>query len=201
MSEPDTFIARWSRLKSESGLEEGGTDEKRAAETPSLPAFDPASLPPIESIGPDSDIRLFLQAGVPEELVRAALRTTWTADRSIRDFIGIAESQWDFNEPTAIPGFGPLGAGDCARVAQVLASLHDGIEEVSDSPGVVTQPASTRPAVVARGASTRPEPECFEAVDAAQFAPAPAENSQDTDPEPQVAEMRARRSHGGALPR
>jgi TorA maturation chaperone TorD len=33
-------------------------------------------------------------------------------DPAIRDFIGIAESQWDFNDPTAMPGFGPLTAGN-----------------------------------------------------------------------------------------
>ena len=78
------------------------------ADMPSPSVFDPASLPPIQSIVADSDIRLFLQAGVPAELTRAALRSAWTADPAIRDFIGIAESQWDFNDPATIPGFGSI---------------------------------------------------------------------------------------------
>jgi hypothetical protein len=67
-----------------------------------------SSLPPIESITADTDVTAFLEAGVPAELTRAALRRAWTIDHSIRDFIGIAENQWDFNDPDGIPGFGPL---------------------------------------------------------------------------------------------
>ena len=77
-----------------------------AAEPPA--AFDPASLPPIESIDASTDIRAFLAPGVPVELSRAALRRAWTSDPTIRDFIGIAENQWDFTNPDAIPGFGAL---------------------------------------------------------------------------------------------
>ena len=128
MSEPESFVARWSRLKSGSGLGGSGVDEKGAAEAsrrsePRPPRFRSGRPAPLESIGADSDIRQFLQAGVPVELARAALRSAWAADPSIRDFIGIAESQWDFNEPAAIPGFGSLGARDCALAAQLLASL------------------------------------------------------------------------------
>ena len=87
MSESENFLSRWSRLKRESGSEESGIDEKQTAdalpdaEIPSSAAFDPASLPPIESIVADSDIRQFLQAQVPEELTRAALlRVLWLYD-------------------------------------------------------------------------------------------------------------------------
>ena len=76
------------------------------------PPFDPATLPSIESITAGSDIRAFLQSGVPAELTKAALRRAWTTDPAIRDFIGMAENQWDFTDPTAMPGFGPLQAGD-----------------------------------------------------------------------------------------
>jgi hypothetical protein len=41
-------------------------------------------------------------------LTRAALRQAWASDPAIRDFVGIAENQWDFNDPTAMPGFGPM---------------------------------------------------------------------------------------------
>ncbi len=89
------------------------------------PAFDPASLPPIESITAGSDIRAFLQSGVPADLTKAALRRVWTTDPAIRDFIGIAENQWDFTDPTAMPGFGPLEATDDVRelVAQAMGKL------------------------------------------------------------------------------
>jgi Protein of unknown function (DUF3306) len=74
-------------------------------------AFDPASLPPVESISGSTDIRSFLLPGVPAALTQAALRRAWTTDPAIRDFIGIAD-QLDFTDPTGIPGFGPLTAAD-----------------------------------------------------------------------------------------
>jgi hypothetical protein len=70
--------------------------------------FDPASLPPIESIAADTDIRAFLAPGVPPELARAALRRAWAADPKIRDFVGLADYDWDFNAPGSMAGFGPL---------------------------------------------------------------------------------------------
>ena len=121
MSEQEEFLARWMRLKQE----RGGEARPEAAETeptevgkssPPVPigsesaSVAPESLPPIESITDQSDVRPFLQSGVPTELVRGALRAAWTTDPAIRDFVGIAESQWDFNDPSAMPGFGPLAA-------------------------------------------------------------------------------------------
>ena len=109
MSEHEDFLSRWSRLKRES---EPTVDTAPGTDTAPAAVFDVATLPPIESIVADSDIRPFLALGVPAELTRAALRSAWAADPAIRDFIGIAESQWDFNDPAAIPGFGPLGVAE-----------------------------------------------------------------------------------------
>jgi hypothetical protein len=63
---------------------------------------------------------------VPAELTRAALRRAWTSDPAIRDFIGIAENQWDFNDPDGIPGFGPLPATESvpAVFTQVSSKLE-----------------------------------------------------------------------------
>src|ERR1700674_979013 len=116
MSDSESFLSRWSRLKHESEVTSPDTDvasqdKDVPSAAPSSPAFDPASLPPIESIVADSDIRQFLQEGVPPELTRAALRSAWSADPAIRDFVGIAENQWNFND-NCIPGFGPIEAPD-----------------------------------------------------------------------------------------
>jgi hypothetical protein len=54
------------------------------------------ALPPIESIGAESDIRCFLAPGVPVELTRAALRRAWVVDPRIRDFVGLSENSSDF---------------------------------------------------------------------------------------------------------
>jgi TorA maturation chaperone TorD len=94
-----------------------------AASSSTSPRFDPASLPPLQSITAATDIRLFLGSNVPVELTKAALRRTWVTDPTIRDFVGIAENQWDFNDPTAMPGFGPLGANDVSAVARAQQTL------------------------------------------------------------------------------
>jgi TorA maturation chaperone TorD len=137
MSRSENIMSRWSRMKQESAghVEPDGSssepkpidaipgDSKAAAVatpatvSPASPAFDPASLPPLQSITIGTDIRSFLASNVPVELTNAALRRAWAADPAIRDFIGIAENQWDFNDPTAMPGFGPLTGNDVARLA------------------------------------------------------------------------------------
>jgi Protein of unknown function (DUF3306) len=148
MSEPENFIARWSRRKREAAQDADATkpaaapaptaesehpDEGRRKETdaapadggalqPSEAAFDPTKLPPIETITAESDIRAFLAPGVPPELTRAALRRAWATDPKIRDFVGLSENSWDFNAPGAMAGFGPLEMTDelRAQVAQMV---------------------------------------------------------------------------------
>ena len=87
---------------------------------------DLSGLPSIEAIAANTDVRGFLQSRVPNELTRAALRKAWTSDPAIRDFIGIAENQWDFNDPNAIPGFGPLEmtGNETAFLTQVLGKFE-----------------------------------------------------------------------------
>lgn len=148
MSGSENFAARWSRLKRATAKEQqeaaaaqpspqpaqaapAGDTGARAgsdrADKPSEAPFDPKSLPPIDSITAETDIKAFLQAGVPKDLTRAALRRAWTADPAIRDFIGLAENQWDFTDPAGIPGFGPLEATDDVRqlVARAMGQLDD----------------------------------------------------------------------------
>jgi uncharacterized protein DUF3306 len=129
---PENFVSRWARLKRNADARPGpelASDGPQAddavvaieadavcghaqdRETIDEP-FDLASLPSVETITVDTDIRGFLQSRVPVELTRAALRRAWASDPAIRDFIGIAENQWDFNDPHAMPGFGPLQGND-----------------------------------------------------------------------------------------
>jgi hypothetical protein len=128
MSEPEKFLERWSRRKheadDESSAPEKGldveapaqpvADEKKASVQASEnddPPFDLSTLPSLESIGAKSDVRAFMQAGVPPEVKHAALRRAWSADPDIRDFIGLVENGWDFNDPHGVPGFGPMPEG------------------------------------------------------------------------------------------
>src|SRR6516165_6345197 len=137
MSEPENFIARWSRRKREAAEDAEATksstapdataesahpiEDQRESDAPRTrsgasepPEFapDPTKLPPIETITAETDIRAFLAPGVPPELTRAALRRAWAADPKIRDFVGLADYDWDFNAPGAMTGFGSLEMTD-----------------------------------------------------------------------------------------
>ncbi|HRK24444.1 MAG TPA: DUF3306 domain-containing protein [Beijerinckiaceae bacterium] len=130
MSRNEGFLSRWSARKL-APPEPAAKPGEAAAEQPSKeePAqtgepFDPASLPSIDSLVADSDIRPFLRAGVPEALKTAALRRMWVSDPAIRDYIGPADFQWDFNTPGALAGFGELPQG--TDIVRMLSDLGEG---------------------------------------------------------------------------
>lgn len=142
MTEPENFLERWSKRKLAKGEPEIAAHEEnppRAEENepatsvpiagndagaPQDKGLDLGSLPPIESIGADTDVTAFLRPGVPPELTRAALRRAWSTDPAIRDFVGLVENGWDFNDPQAMGGFGPIDAGEVARLAgQIIGAL------------------------------------------------------------------------------
>jgi hypothetical protein len=77
---------------------------------------DLAHLPSIDSINATTDIRSFLAPGVPLEIVRAALRRAWVTDPRIRDFRELQENDWDFSNPSGIPGFGRLEIANDVKV-------------------------------------------------------------------------------------
>lgn len=90
---------------------------KGEAEETELSVFDPQSLPSVDSIVADTDIRGFLAPGVPEDLKRAALQRMWRADPAIRDFIGLSENSWDFNATGGPHGFEPLEVTEQLKAA------------------------------------------------------------------------------------
>src|SRR3954453_18663799 len=162
MSEED-FLKRWSRRKREVSKEDAAARPPApvASQTPDAAGkaetqFDPASLPSIESITALSDVTAFLQAGVPAELTRAALRHVWTADPSIRDFVGLAENAWDFTDPNAMPGFGPLEATEevrrmIARVVGEIGRAAQPAEEDLTGPRPVDAESSNNPNALTLG--------------------------------------------------
>lgn len=164
MTSPENFVSRWARLKSGSDIEPKTESAGHEAvvsvgiERPSVPQqdelteepFDPVSLPSIETFAVDTDIRGFLQTNVPAALTRAALRRAWASDPAIRDFVGIAENQWDFNDPTAMPGFGPMQEMD--DVPALLARALGGRDKLADMiPQIPAPGESALPAVTDRG--------------------------------------------------
>jgi hypothetical protein len=94
---------------------------------PPEPQFDLKELPPIESITAATDIRPFLAPGVPVDIARAALRRAWSADPRIRDFVGLADYDFDYHAVGGAAGFGPLEMTDELRraVARILGEVAD----------------------------------------------------------------------------
>src|SRR5258705_9628428 len=126
----EPFLARWLRRKQQavegadaraaeaaptgtSSAEPASSEENpiadelakqlAAMETPAELPFEPAALPPIQSITAETDIRAFLAPGVPPELKLEALRRAWAADPTIREFAGLAAYAWAYNTPGWMP--------------------------------------------------------------------------------------------------
>ena len=145
----ERFLERWSRRKRLAARDVAGED----AAPPVGPAaagaaVDPSCLPPIDAINAASDLRAFLAPGVPVELTRAALRKAWMADPAIRDFIEIAENQWDFASPNSVPGFGMLDLTPDLRrlIADLCGEPGDAgrggdPERVAETPGAANSAA------------------------------------------------------------
>ncbi len=185
------FLGRWSRRKREAlrGVEEPEAEAPSPAEAEpkALPAFDPASLPPLETLTEASDFTAFLRAEVPAALRQAALRRAWRLDPAIRDFTGPADYAWDYNAPDGVPGFAHALGGD---VKKLLAQAIGALEELAaEEPAAEAPPGEVilEPPAVAEPVPVEPEPE------------APARllaEVEDPPPEPRLP----RRRHGGAVP-
>ncbi|MBI4273267.1 MAG: DUF3306 domain-containing protein [Rhizobiales bacterium] len=151
MSEPENFLARWSRRKLDD--EESVTTDKAdnkarqpiqpasvptkdaaTSEGKTEPAFDLSKLPSLDSITADTDIRAFWLPGVPESLRHAALRRAWMADPGIRDFVGLAEYAWDFTATDSMRGFGPLDPAEVPRlIREFLLPREAEVPKVEDA--------------------------------------------------------------------
>src|ERR1700722_2432372 len=224
MTASENFVSRWARLKRASDIEPktapGDVQSDSAAfagaETPPVhhedeviaAPFDPASLPSIETITVDTDIRGFLESRVPAALTRAALRQAWTSDPAIRDFIEIAENQWDFNDPTAMPGFGPMLETD--NVPTLLARALGGRDKLADMIPEIPAPVENAQPVVANRELSNPEQslqrtsERLSAADVMSDLPDDGNESTATRNDVMAEEddfSRSHRSHGSALPR
>ena len=196
----EPFLSRWSRQKR--------TQPQPAA--PSIPApvdeppFDPATLPKIDELTAESDIAAFMQKGVPEALQRLALRRMWSLDPSIRDFVEVAENQWDFNAAGGIYGlFQEIepGADLSVWLAQAASSVtppQKATEVVLAEADVKLAPAAAATAkleeqpVIEQGtARDQPIEETFPAITGSE--------SLKMDESAPTSQKITRR-HGGALP-
>jgi hypothetical protein len=215
----EQFLARWSRRKQEAKADHAEPAPEKAAEAhgsalPDLATAEPvpaetelSNLPPIESIDADTDITAFLRKGIPQELSRAALRRAWSADPAIRDFVGLAENAWDFNDPNAMAGFGVLDYS-AEQVDALVRRIVGVVTETAENlPNALTEAAKD----AARSAHAEPGAQLSNPVKATTDPPpfdVPAElPSKLAAAQPAAASDASektflpRRTHGGALPR
>lgn len=204
-ADPEGFLTRWSRRKRGLAAEAEAEAQAPAPAPPgpeatagsppvAEPAVDLASLPAVESLTAESDLRLFLRPGVPAGLRQAALRRIWTLDPGIRHFIGPADYAWDFNAPDGVPGFAHTLGGD---VAKLLA------QAIGQPAPPAASPGSAPPGPAPPGPAPAPPPE---ATASGVAAPAPDPSPAADAPPPRLPEppsgpvAPAPRRHGGALP-
>jgi hypothetical protein len=214
MSDENSFLQRWSRKKRAANAEPIERQEGASAQpvAPEKEPFDIATLPPIESITELTDITAFLQQGVPAELARAALRRVWTADPAIRDFVGLAENAWDFTDPTAMPGFGPLESTEEVRrmVAEVIRQIgqaaQPGEPEAEARHAEVTENSNDSSVINTSGSVSEASPVGAPAAQTLGNQVMLQSNTEDNAVQHDLAEAQekpqqlSRRAHGGALP-
>ncbi len=229
MSDPESFLSRWSRRKREVSQETEAAKSQAAADAPALddrpsgnispspapgavdPASDPTGLPSIESITANTDIRAFLSTGVPADLARAALRRAWSSDPAIRDFVGLSENSWDFNAPDGIPGFGPIDPAEVGRlVAQAIGKPEEAPAAGNACPPPTQadqpQPCESGQTATAGDASAasdqRPELQDHETVASEEIMQRTKADVAVQEPPDRGEDgmTSPRRSHGGALP-
>jgi hypothetical protein len=199
-----------------------------AAES-TMPVFDVSSLPSLDQITAETDIRPFLAPGVPPELAREALRRAWAADPSVRDFVGLADYAWDYHKAGSMTGFGPLEMTDDLRrmVARIVGGGDDERPRATAVPIIQTEkpvpvkPVPVEPVPVESLSAQEPSSgnsmltEIQEAFDRDRAAAAETSQNCDESPQPvdppvamqkrpeeaEALQPIVRRTHGGALPK
>jgi hypothetical protein len=152
------FARRWSRLKHqarESPPQEAPppdlpatvpaadgpppeAEEKKKEEKP----FDPADLPPVESLTKESDYSLFMRPEVPEELRRKALRQLWATDPVLSAPDLFDMHNLDYN---AVPTF-PEGVQTLYRVGQGMFDALEAEAEKAAAEKAAAERSADKPA-------------------------------------------------------
>jgi hypothetical protein len=239
----EEFFSRWSRRKREAAQSLQNPEQPATSAEPEAPTsaddtsvasteaadveeFDLTSLPPIESITAATDVAAFLRTGVPLELSRAALRRAWESDPAIRDFIGLAENAWDFNDPNAIPGFGPLDQTPeqvrelAARIVEEMCNATEELASAEDN-GRTQQATESQSSQIAgksadsQSSATVASPEapvveshaacgasstCELTAEPCEHAALHKDEPEVNEPEANESAVKVHRTHGGALP-
>lgn len=174
MSDDASFLSRWSRLKRRTSLErqepstapvapqatpvETPSQDERQVSRPVAPvsaekpreseeAVDLSKLPPLESLGPNSDYSMFMRKGVPEDLRMKALRRMWMTDPVLAGPEVLDMYAWDY---TGVDGHKPL-------VRPVIEAVAAAAKTVKEAIADTAQKSETRDGAAGSSASTAPQ--------------------------------------------
>lgn len=208
MSEEE-FLTRWSRRKREARENVAPPEPEKPADAPTEPLppateghepeVDVSSLPSIDSITSATDVTAFLRKGIPQQLTRAALRRAWETDPAIRDFVGLAENAWDFNDPNAMPGFGPLDYSE-TELKTLVDRIVGGVEHVAKG---AAMEMNEREHATSAAAESAPSNEMIpsDLASSAASSPCVAPQQESSNGVRDEGGTTPRPRHGGALPR
>lgn len=134
-NQDEPFLARWSRRKQDARNDPVQARPEDAQPEPAPagdgaaaqpggagdePELDLSKLPKVDELTVESDITVFLDKRVPQMLRNAALGRMWALDPTIRDFIEVAENQWNWNVPGATPFYEEILSAP-GELSQVVA--------------------------------------------------------------------------------
>lgn len=230
-NEDENFLSRWSQRKREAKREVAGvaaakpfeeteaqseaTDEGVAEKS-----FDLSSLPKLEDITGATDIKAFLDKGVPEGLRNAALRKAWASDPAIRNYVNPAlDYAYDWNTPGGVPGNSELAPGtDIAKMVLQIMGGGDAETPAPQSSGDSSRSASAALASDDPGINAPQDAQALEPAQELtlpefQSGPIPVSAEDENPKQAQVESLRAMtstefnapqqqvRRHGTAKPR
>lgn len=177
-----------SSLRS-SGNQEGAapTADPRSAHEEEV--IDLATLPPLESLGSESDYTVFLKKGVPEPLRIAALRRAWVSDPFIRDFRGPAEYALDYTTSEFD-----------LRPTDDVAEMLDHIFPPKPNPASVSAAPKSEPEVVAPTSDAKTNAYSTDPAHSLPQNRAGAAMALHPSQQAKPAAVPQQRKHGGALP-
>lgn len=214
MSEPEDegFLGRWSRRKRKFEAASTETADSLAESEPIPAGSEPevdedfiASLPKLQEITAQTDVRPFLRRGVPEKLRNAALRRLWTLHPGISSHEDPARDYfWDYNAPGGVPGGG--GVLRPEKVAEMARKLLSGssaqVESPVAAPHVVEDTIAAIPDLGTDAIGTIPiaAPESVDLVGCATESEPAREFEQSEIVQKKPVWPLPRRRHGGATP-
>lgn len=184
-SEENSFLSRWSRLKSEQALKESEAEAvKDPSHTDALaessedsPVLTDEDMPPIESLDENSDYSMFMSKGVSENLRRMALRKLFSGTVfNVRD--GLDDYDDDF---TTFESLGDLVTSDMKHREDMKEKIKE--RELEEKQQTADDEEAS-PDLDEAGIEPDREDDSHNAEAAAKEQSPDSENANEDDPQP-----------------